>query len=261
MKRPILTLFLTFLLLSCSLAGELTISGSYYGNNLVILNPSMGAGFCVSEVIVNGKPTHDEIRSNSFEIDFSLLELKVGDAVNIVIKHHDGCSPTIVNPAALTSRQEFSFVNIKFDRTGKLTWTVKGEAGEDPFFVEQYRWNKWLQVAEVRPADTVHANFYAQEVNTHAGFNPFRVLKIDANGNPLYSKVVKYNNIKAPDVELISSKVTDKIIFSSETMYELFDLNGNYVNGGIAAEVDVTELEKGKYFLNYDMQSVTITKK
>lgn len=261
MKRTLLTLFIVFSLLFSGFAGELALSGTYYGNNLVVLNPSMGTGFCVTEVLVNGKTTKDEIRSNSFEIDFSLLELKVGDAVSIVIKHHDGCKPTIVNPLALTSRKEFSFVSIKFDRNGKLAWTIKGEAGEEPFFVEQFRWNKWIQVAEVRPTDTVRANSYQSDVNAHMGMNQFRVVKTDANGNPVYSKVTKYNNLKATEVELISSKITDKISFSAETMYELFDQNGNYLSGGVAKEVDASELGKGKYFLNYDTKSVTITKK
>jgi hypothetical protein len=261
MRRTLLTLITTVFILSCCHAGEITLSGNYYGNNLVVLNPSIGNGFCVTEVLVNGKKTSDEIRSNSFEIDFSLLELKSGDPVKVVIKYHDGCTPTIVNPQALTAHSAFTFVSIKFDRSGKLTWTIKGELGEDPFFVEQFRWNKWVQVTEVRPSDTIHNSTYAVDVNTHYGLNQFRIVKTDASGNPIYSKVAKYNNIKATEVELISSKITDKISFSAETMYELFDQNGNYLSGGIAKDVDASDLGKGKYFLNYDTKSVTVTKK
>lgn len=260
MKRTLLTFLITLTVGLC-LAGEIKISGTYCGNNLVVLNPQTGDGYCVTEVLVNGKVTKDELRSNSFEIDFSLLELKVGDPVTVVIRHKDGCQPKIINPQALSAKTEFSFAAIKFDRTGKLTWSIKGDPGEDPFLVEQFRWNKWIQVAEVRPADSVRALNYQAEVNSHYGPNQFRVLKIDATGNPLYSKVAKYNNLKAPVVELISSKITDKISFSSETMYELFDQNGNFISGGIAKDVDATEMEKGKYFLNYDTKSVTVTKK
>jgi hypothetical protein len=261
MKRIFSLLFFHLLLLSSLSAAEIALNGNYYGNNLVVVNPSLGTGFCVTEVLVNGTKTQDEIRSNSFEIDFSLLGLKTGDAVKVVIRHQSGCVPTIVNPTALSAQVAFSFVFAKFDRAGKFTWNIKGEAGEDPFFVEQFRWNKWVQVAEVRSEDSTRFNTWLTDVNSHLGLNQFRVLKIDPNGNPVYSKVVKFNNIKAVEVTLTSPKVTDKILFSAETMYELFDQKGNYVSGGIALEVDVTEIEKGKYFLNYDTKSVTITKK
>jgi hypothetical protein len=155
----------------------------------------------------------------------------------------------VVNPTALSVQIDFSFVYAKFDRNGKLTWNIKGEAGEDAFIVEQFRWNKWVQVAEVMPEeDSTHTNTWTIDVNTHVGLNQFRVLKIDPNGNPVYSKVVKFNNLKAVEVTLTSAKVTDKIIFSAPTMYELFDIKGSYVMGGVAKEVDVTEIDKVKYF-------------
>lgn len=263
MKRIFFLLLFQLLILTGISAGEIVLNGNYYGNNLVIVNPTVGDGFCVTEVLVNGSKTQDEIRSNSFEIDFSQLGLKTGDAVNVVIRHKEGCVPTVVNPKALSIQIAFSFVYAKFDRNGKFTWNIKGEAGEDPFFIEQFRWNKWLQVAEVRPEeDSTHSNTWFADVNTHFGLNQFRVLKIDPNGNPVYSKVIKYANNKAPEVTLASTKVTDKIIFSAPTMYELFDLKGNYVSGGVAKEVDVTEIDKGKYFLNYDTKSaINIVKK
>ncbi len=262
MKRILTFLLLQLLVVASLSAGELVLSGNYYGNNLVVVNPSNGSGFCVTEVLVNGVKTQDEIKSNSFEIDFNQLGLKNGDAVKVVIRHTDGCTPTVVNPSALSAQVEFSFVYAKFDRSGKITWNIKGEAGEDPFFVEQFRWNKWVQVAEVQPEeDSTNSNTWFSDVNTHMGLNQFRILKIDPNGNPVYSKVVKYTNSKTTEVTLTSTKVTDKIIFSAETMYELFDLKGNYVSGGIAKEVDINEIDKGKYYLNYDTKTVTITKK
>jgi hypothetical protein len=261
MKR-ILLLFLALFLMSGSIkAAEMVISGNYYGNNLVVVNPSVGSGFCVTEVLVNGSKTNDEIRSNSFEVDFSLLGIKIGDPVTVVIRYQEGCHPIIVNPKALSAKVAFTFTYAKMDRSGKLMWNVKGEAGDDPFMVEQFRWNKWVQTSEVRTQDSSKYNTWLADINAHYGLNQFRVVKVDPNGNPVYSKVVKYNNLKGVEVILSSSKVTDKIIFSGETMYELFDQKGNYISGGIAKEVDITDIDKGKYFLNYDTKSVTITKK
>jgi hypothetical protein len=247
--------------ISTAFAGEIALSGNYYGNNLVVVNPTFGDGFCVTEVLVNNKPTQDEIRSNSFEIDFSLLNLKTGDPVTIVIKYHDGCAPSVINPQALKGDQKFSFTAVKFDRSGKLNWSVIGALGEDPFIIEQYRWNKWSQVGEIGVDDTIRNNTYSFDPIVHTGINQFRVLRIDAFGNPVYSKIIKYNNVRAVPVELTSTKITDKIIFSVETIYELFDEKGNYLTGGYGKEIEATDLEKGKYFLNYDVKSVVITKK
>lgn len=259
--KQLLLILLTFLVSVSCQAGEINLSGTYFGSNLVVVNPDHGEGYCVTSIKVNGQLTRDEIRSNSFEIDFSLLDLKVGDPVTVVITHQDGCTPTVVNPGVLSMRSDFAFLAAKFDRSGNLTWTIKGDPGENPFFIEQFRWNKWVQVAEVVPTDSVRFNAYQSTVNTHNGANQFRVLTLDADGNAFYSKVVKYNNLRAAEVTLISSKITDKISFSGETMYELFDANGNYISGGIASEVDASDMVKGKYFLNYDTKSVSVTKK
>jgi len=261
MKRLILLFMLPLLFSGKLSAAEIVISGNYYENNLFIVNPSVGDGFCITEVLVNGNRTQDEIRSNSFEIDLSQLNLAPGDPVKVQIRHQEGCTPTIINPTALTAQVDFSFVYAKFDRNGKLSWNIRGEAGEDPFIAEQFRWNKWVQVGEMEAGDTAKNLTWQMDVNLHFGLNQFRILKIDPNGNPVYSKVVKYNNTKGAEVTLNAIKVSDKIVFSTETMYEIFDQQGNYMMGGIAAEVDVSEIEKGKYFLNYDTKSVTITKK
>jgi hypothetical protein len=262
MKYLASLLYTLFLITASNVfAGEITLSGNYYGNNLIVVNPSFGDGFCVTGVFVNNKPTNDEINSNSFEIDFSLLNFKTGDPITVVIKYHDGCIPKIINPQALKGDQKFSFTFVKFDRAGKLNWGVNGALGEDPFIVEQFRWNKWSQVGEIGVSDTLHNNTYSFEPLVHTGINQFRVLRIDAFGNPVYSKVIKYNNARAVPVELTSTKITDKIIFSAETIYELFDEKGNYLTGGYSKEVDASDLGKGKYFLNYDVKSVVISKK
>jgi hypothetical protein len=239
----------------------MVLNGNYYGNNLVVLNPSFGNGFCVTEVLVNDKPTQGEINSNSFEIDFSLLNLKTGDAVKVIIRYHDGCTPKIINPQALRGDQFFSFNYVKFDRTTKLVWSVKGNLGDDPFIVEQFRWNKWSQVGEVGVSDTMHGGTYSFEPVFHSGLNQFRILRIDAYGNPVYSKVAKFNNARAAAIELESTKVTEKIVFSAETIYELFDEKGNFLTSGFGKEIDVSELGKGKYYLNFDVKSVIVTKK
>ncbi|HPB25073.1 MAG TPA: hypothetical protein PLB59_02260 [Bacteroidales bacterium] len=257
-----LSAIITILLFVCSnlFAGELTLKGNYYGFNLQVLNPSNGNGFCVTEVLVNNQKTQDEVNSNAFEIDFSLLNLKIGDPVTVVIKHHNGCVPEVINPRALQPTGNVSFITPKADKTGHINWGIKGDLMDEPLIIEQFRWNKWTKVGEFTPTDTVKKNMYSFEFIPHTGLNQFRIFFNDVNGNPMYSKIIKYTS-RNPEITLLSAKTSDKLTFSANTQYEIFDLKGNFISEGFGKEIDVTDLEKGKYWLNYDNKSVNFTKK
>ena len=259
MKKVILMIVVLGMGLAVS-GAELVLRGTYYGYNLHVLNPSAGNGFCVYQVLVNDKPTQDEIESNAFEIDLAQLNLKVGEDVTVVIKYQDGCKPTVLNPKALQVSSSFSYLSVKMDKIGALVWITKGDLTDDPFVVEQFRWNKWVKVGEVSVSDTLRKDQYLFGYNQHSGVNQLRVVRNDANGNPVYSKVVKFTS-KAAEVTLTSTKVTDKLVFSAETQYEIFDMKGNFVAEGMSSDVDLAEVEKGKYWLNYDTKSVTFVKK
>lgn len=259
--KPFRTAFLFLLLIPfASHSAEIVLKGNYYGFNLYVLNPSTANGFCVTGVSVNNVATRDEIRSNSFEIDFSQLNLKTGDAVTVVIRHSDGCQPTVINPKALQKAESFGFNFVKADKSGNLIWGTRGELSEDPFIIEQFRWNKWIQIGEVSVSDSAGKGQYSFDTNPHSGLNMFRILRNDQNGNPLYSKTIKYTS-KLPEISLESSRVSDSLVFSAETLYEIFDLKGQFLAGGFAAKVDVSDLEKGKYWLNFDNKSVNFTRK
>jgi len=260
MHKKTLILISLFFIFGNLFAEEFVLKGNYYGFNLHVLNPSMGDGFCVTGVLVNNNSTQDEINSNAFEIDLSQLKLKIGDPVIVVIKHKKGCTPEVVNPKALQPSENVSFISPKADKTGKLIWGIKGNLMDEPLIIEQYRWNKWLKIGELASGDTVRRNFYSFEFVPHTGLNQFRILFNDVNGNPVSSKTIKYTS-RNPEVTLESTKVTEKLIFSAETQYEIFDLKGNFISEGFAKEIEVIDLEKGKYWLNYDNKSVNFTKK
>ena len=260
-KNPTFILFFLLFFTGNIFAEEIILKGNYYGYNLHVLNPSIGDGFCVTAVLINNQPSMDEINSNAFEIDFSLMNLKIGDPVTVVIKHKSSCAPEVVNPKALQPSGSASFVSPKVDRSGtKINWGIKGDLMDESLIIEQYRWNKWTKIGELTSEDTVKKNTYSFDIVPHSGINQFRILFNDANDNPVYSKIVKYTS-KNPEIKLESTKVSDKLLFSSNTQYEIFDLKGNFITEGFGLEVDVTELEKGKFWLNYDNKSVNFTKK
>lgn len=244
-------------------AQDTIISGNYYGKNIYIINPAIKQdppSYCISKITVNGKVIGDEILSNSLEIDFPFYGIKQQDSIIIKISYTKGCKFKIINPEVLKAKSDFAFTSSKAHKKGRLIWTISGEP-TNPFTIEQFRWKKWLSVGEVDANDTVTKNTYSFEIKPHYGQNLFRILYADANGDITYSKAIKYRSATAKEVMLTSLKVTNQLHFSAETMYEIYDEKGNFIFDGFDQSVDVSDLPKGKYWVNYDNKSEMFTKK
>ncbi len=240
---------------------EIVVKGNYYGKNLYVVNSSCGGGFCVEEVFVNDIKTSDEINSNSFEIDFSQLGIKVGETVDIKIKHKDNCKPTVFNPEVLKQQNNFTFTSIKFDKDKNLTWSVSGTVVSEPFIVEEFRWGKWIETGRIDFKDTIGPGRYILKgVSQCFGMNDFRVKHIDAGVNYVYSKELKFRS-KELEVLIKSPKITTVIEFTAATRYEIFTNAGNFVKDGTGDKADVSDLEKGEYWINYDNKTEKFSKK
>jgi hypothetical protein len=252
MKRHLLSVLLIALASFSSFGGEISLDGIFQGKNLYVMNPfsSSGVGFCVYEVTVNGKVTTDEINSSAFEIDLSVFQLNIGDKLSVTIKHKENCVPKVLNPEVLKPKSTFSATSLSVDKDGTIKWTTTGEAGKLTFVVEQYRWNKWVKVAETEGKGTAGPNNYSAKVTPHSGNNKFRVKQVDYSKKPRYSDETLFRSLSPPIT--FSKKSSNEIDFSSETMYEIYDYYGNIVLKGVSSKVDITKLAKGKYFLNYD---------
>lgn len=256
-------LILFFLLMFCfsGFSQQIELHGQYNGENLYILNSSDKDGeFCVNELIVNGEKTNDEFNSSSFEIDFSQLELEIGSPVKIILTHKAGCIPKIVNPEAIRLQNNFTFKMIDISRKGILTWTIDGDAGDEAFEIQQFRWNKWVKVAEVKIQDTLTLNKYSFEIQPHYGQNLFRVTQTDKYGKTVYSAEEKHRTM-VKEIFLLSIKVGDELEFTAETFYEIYTEDGEFLKSGNESEVDVSELSKGSYWVNYDNKTERFVKK
>ena len=75
--------------------------------------------------------------------------------------------------------------------------------------------------------------------------------QIDFSGQPKYSDAVKFRSM-APEISFSPMKADKEIMFTAETMYEIFDMYGNIVKKGFGSKVDVGNLKKGAYYINYD---------
>lgn len=247
--------------------GVIVLEGNYQGKNLYVQNPfaSGNVGFCVTEVTVNGNVTTDETQSSAFEVDFKPHQLKIGDKVEVKIKHKADCKPKVLNPEVLKPKSTFEVISMSVEGDGMLKWQTKGEQGKLAFVVEQFRWNKWVKVGEVDGVGTAATNSYEFKVSPHSGKNQFRVKQTDYSGQPRLSKPVDYMS-KVCDVTFSPQKAAKDINFAcgetpTETMYEIYDQYGNIVKRGFGDKIDVSNLPKGGYFLNYDNKMGEFVKK
>lgn len=232
---------------------RIVVSGVYQGNDLYVQNPFLedGVSFCVFEVRVNGDVTSDEVNSSAFVVDLEIMGLKAGDPVEVIISHKEGCLPRILNPEVLKPRSSFEVKEMGVDNDGVLRWTTTGEAGELPFVIEQFRWNKWVRTGEVMGVGKPQEQHYQFKLTPHSGKNVVRIKQTDYRKETTASEAVEFES-KVPEITFTPDKTRDKITFSDQTQYEIFDEYGNLVKTGYDKQIDVESLERGSYYLNYD---------
>lgn len=256
MKR-ILTFGLVLLGMGAMAQGPIILTGNYQGKNIYVQNPFAGAGvgFCVYEVTVNGDITTDEISSSAFEIDFTNFSLEIGDEVEVQIKHKSDCRPKVLNPEVLKPKSTFDIVSIEVTDAGVLEWAANNETGKLTYVVEQFRWNKWINIGEVEGIGTEGDHAYSFDVSKHlhSGQNKFRVKQTDYTGKPRTSQAATYTDPSIAECDFAPRKVKSEITFTAPTLYEVYDAFGNIVKKGFADDmvVDCNSLPKGAYYLNY----------
>jgi hypothetical protein len=262
MKKTIVSVLALLLSSVVSFAGTIVIQGKYQNKNLYVQNgfAGSGVGFCTYEVLINGQVTTDEINSSAFEIDFSQFQIKPGTEVKVEIKHKDDCTPKVLNPEALKPKATFEPLSINVNDQGTISWSVKNEQGALPFIIEQYRWNKWINVGEIMGEGSAEKHDYKFQVSPHSGINRFRVKQIGFAGTIKYTKEITLNSPATP-LTFASSKDAKEVMLSGESMYEVYDAYGNIVKKGYGKEIDVASFNKGLYYLCFDNQVVDFRKK
>jgi purine-nucleoside phosphorylase len=255
-------IFFAFTLISLNTFSEvLTLEGQYQNKNVYVSNAvaGSGVGFCAYEIRVNGMITTDEVNSSAFEIDLAVLGIKTGDPVIIQIFHKDGCAPKVLNPTVLKPMPTFETIDIKVSNSGLLEWTTQNESGELPYIVEQYKWNKWIKVGEVQGIGTPEKHTYRYQLILTSGVNKFRVTQRGNLGKVVHSPSVEM----VTEIEKVSFKhikEQDKISFSKDTHYEIYDKYGQARVKGFGKEASLVSLKSDEYYLCFDNSVETIQK-
>ena len=239
----------------------LSTEGQYQGDKLFIKNPKQvdGFGYCIIKVTVNGDVLPASIQSPNFEVDFSLFNLDVGANVFVVIEHFEGCTPRFLNPEILLPKSTFILADIKMRDNTFLEWSTTNETGILDYDIEQFKWNHWVSVGQVRGKGSKTKNNYSFKVPLHSGVNKFRVTQTDNSVEKRISKeVTQESSIK--EFSMTPTSVRDYIFFYSggkktKTRYEVFDAFGNLLKVGFSDHVDCRNIVNGIYYMNYDNKS------
>ncbi|HLC83064.1 MAG TPA: hypothetical protein VJI69_04475 [Bacteroidia bacterium] len=243
-----------------SFGQKIELEGTYQGKNIYVQNPAdaTGAFNCTEKILVNGKEVSFKSTS-AYEIRLDSLGLKIGDSIIIEIFHKPNCKPKVLNDNS-SPKITFEIVSISVDSAAVLHWTSKNEIGKFTFKIEQYRWNKWVKIAEVDGIGGMQENAYSFQTKPHSGKNKFRVKQV-ASGNPRISQTVDFESPEL-GIKILGNqnKLSDKIEFNKETMYELYDRGGNIIKKGDGKTIDLKGLERHFYYLNYDNKTEQVTK-
>jgi len=256
MKKLLLLAFSIVLGTITAQAGVIVLEGQYQLRNIYVLNGKSGSGvgFCTYEVTVNGQVTSDEINSEAYEVDLSIYGFELGDDLIVKIKHKDDCTPRVINPGALQPLPTFDTKNITVSEDGILKWTTTNEQGSLPYVIQQKKWNKWVKVGEVEGKGTSNENQYEFKVPVVSGRNEYRVMQKSYDGADRVSESASMISNK-PAVTFDYDKKSQKIEFSNETSFEVYNIYGQIVKRGFGEAVDVSNLSKNTYYLTYDGSS------
>lgn len=233
---------------------KLVIEGVYQQKNLFVQNYyTKNIGFCALEVKVNGNITTDELNSSAFEIDLSSLNLKYGDKLFIEIYHKSDCVPKILNVEDVRPKSTFVILAAHGTSDGLITWITEDENGALPYIIEQFKWNKWISVGEVIGKGTPDRHTYTFKAFLTSGENKFRIKQVGFNNIVRYSNEIIIQSTKSR-VSFSKNKNSTEIQFSEETAYEIYDIYGNIIKRGFGKSVDISNIDKGTYYLCYDKE-------
>lgn len=242
--------------------GIIILEGKYQSRNIFVAQAmgSHGFGFCAYEIRVNGNLIVDEINSSAFEIDLKNFNFIIGQDITIEIKHKQGCTPKVLNPGGLKPKPTFETVDIKINENQILEWVTKNETGSLPFIVQQYKWNKWIDVGVVQGNGIPDISNYAFHVDFTSDLNKFRVVQFDTDGKIKKSQSVEVSS-KMPKLTYTYTKQSQTIFFTNETGYEIHDKFGELVLKGYGTSINVNKLIKDEYWLSFDNTTESFKKK
>lgn len=239
---------------------EILIEGNYWDKNLYIYNPNPIQNSCIKSITVNNVIVDSVFNSNSVIVNLKKFGFQTGDNLLLIIQHDENCEPIISNLDAVKRSSELFLESFKYvRRQGVLQWDVSELDSGKVFEIEQYLWGKWITASVLGLSDTISIDKYTPTLSSN--LNLFRIKQIDPNQNIVtYTKSVKVRTGNR-NIIIQKGKIREKIVFSDKTHYEIYSIDGFLLLSGTGKEVDLKNLEKRDYWINYDINTEVFRKR
>lgn len=247
-----------------ALASEMLLKGIYQGKDLYIMNPMLDAGeeYCVFEVLINNEKYNEVINSSAFRISLDYAGLQYGQEYVVTIRHHEFCTPKLVNPEVLKPLCTYEIASHELGYDNVLRFITANESGKLTFYIEEFRWGKWIEIGQIPGEGGPGSRSYSIKTYPFNGENRFRIYQIDHLKRKVYSDEIVYPINKEP-IRIMTklSGVSKEIVFSDNTSYEVINEFGEELISGVGNIVNVSRLTKGQYFLNYENEYILFIKR
>ncbi len=158
------------------------------------------------------------------------------------------------------SSKSLRISNLEIDSLGRIHWTAFNQSGVIAFSIEQFQNEHWVMIGEIVGDASAEENPYSYSPHLNSGENRYRIGWETAAKDKKYSNVVVTMSKKA-DVYFQLSEDNQKITFTENTYYMIYNPYGFISNRGFGNSLDVSDFKPGMYCITYDNKVATFEKK
>jgi hypothetical protein len=158
------------------------------------------------------------------------------------------------------SNKEFSVSSLRLDSLGKISWVAYNQNGSLEFGIEQFLNEHWVMVGIVAGDAIAEQSAYSYSPHQHSGENKYRISWIGPDKTKIYSNIVSTIS-KKEDVFFQLSEDNQKVTFTGNTYYMLYNPYGFITLRGYGTSLDISDFKPGMYCLTYDNKVATFEKK
>lgn len=229
-------------------AQDIELIGVYRGKDVFVQNPFLGAegSFCIDYITVNGEKIIDAPSISAVKIDLSGFAIDA--PIAILVHHHGGCLPKILNPEVLNAGSVFSYLQITAD-DASISWVTTGEMpGDGRYILTKLKLDGWIPIKNIIGKGNLDNNQYSTGVDHYSGDNRFKLTYIYSEQETVSDEFEFYSDLE-PITYYPEGNVYNMISLSRVTDYVIKNIDGEVLLDGIGQDINVEPLPYGEFIL------------
>ena len=145
-----------------------------------------------------------------------------------------------------------------------IYWSAKEKPTKFTYYIQQFRWNKWItwdSVASQNSNDTSKYNYKVSKF-IHTGPNQFRIKARNNTPKTVISQTVTFKTKEESNFFTLKGHYTyyikNPVTFKRNTFYELYNKDGTRLKSGYGQSFFINDLPSDIYYLNFDNKMTEI---